>query len=94
MVIGRGVQSGGIQVTISKDIYDPIFLTELGLSHRQIKGVMFAKEKGRITNSEYQEVASVTKATATRDLTGLVEKWDVLRKEGETGVGTKYVINY
>ncbi len=86
------VVGGGIQVTISKDIYNTQFLTELGLSYRQIKGVLFTKEKGRITNSDYQEVASVSKATATRDLTELVEKWDVLQKEGETGVGTKYVL--
>jgi hypothetical protein len=30
-------------------------LTKLGLNARQIKAVLFVKEKGRISNKEYQE---------------------------------------
>ena len=41
---------------------------------RQIKAVLFVKEKGRISNKEYQEVFGVARMTATRDLTLLVEK--------------------
>lgn len=32
------------------------------------------KEKGKITNSSYQTLNSVSKATATRDLTELINK--------------------
>jgi len=49
-------------------------LTKLGLNSRQIKAVLFVKEKGRISNKEYQEVFGVARMTATRDLTVLVER--------------------
>ncbi len=39
-----------------------------------IKAVMFVKEKGKITNREYKELAKTSKLTATRDLAGLVQK--------------------
>lgn len=35
---------------------------------------MYVKEKGRITNRDYQKEFSVSRQTATRDLTELVEK--------------------
>lgn len=35
---------------------------------------MYVKEKGRITNKEYQGLTGVSRATATRDLVELVEK--------------------
>jgi len=34
-------------------------LRKMGLNERQIKAVMYVKEKGRITNKEYQNVANV-----------------------------------
>lgn len=40
------------------------------------------KERGRITNREYQELLDVSKPTATRDLSELVSK-KVLKKLGE-----------
>jgi len=42
-------------------------LTKLGLNARQIKAVFFVKEKGRISNKEYQEVPGVARMTAIRD---------------------------
>ena len=57
-----------------KDVYTEEYLQKLGLNERQIKAVMYVKEKGRITNREYQEVCGVSKATATRDLSELVNK--------------------
>jgi len=43
-------------------------------NERQIKAVLFAKENGKITNSDYQELNEVSKSTATRDLSDLVNK--------------------
>jgi ATP-dependent DNA helicase RecG len=61
-------------VEFRKDIYHEEYLTELGLNERQIKAVLFAKENGKITNSDYQELNEVSKSTATRDLSDLVNK--------------------
>ncbi|ADQ40173.1 putative transcriptional regulator [Caldicellulosiruptor acetigenus I77R1B] len=65
-------EEGGFVVEFYKDIYTEEYLAKLGLNERQIRAVMYVKEKGRITNKEYQEICSVSKATATRDLTELV----------------------
>lgn len=35
---------------------------------------MYVKEKGKITNKEYQEINACSRATANRDLTELVKK--------------------
>ncbi len=52
---------------------------------------MYVKEKGRITNKEYQELVNTTKKTASRDLVDLVEK-DVFDQVGTTGKGTYYLL--
>lgn len=52
---------------------------------------MYVKEKGEITNKEYQEIANTTKKTASRDLGNLVEK-EVFNQVGTTGKGTYYVL--
>ncbi len=57
-----------------KDVYTEEYLRNLGLNERQIKAVMYVKERGRITNREYQEVCRISKATATRDLSEPVNK--------------------
>ena len=56
------------------------------LNERQIKAVIYAKENGKITNKEYQELNKVSKRTATRDLEILVKKNIVLQR-GITGRG-------
>jgi len=66
--------SGGFSVIFRKDIYTEDYLRNLGLNERQIKAVMYVKEKGKITNKEYQKEFLVSKPTATRDLAELVEK--------------------
>jgi ATP-dependent DNA helicase RecG len=52
---------------------------------------MFVKEKGKITNKEYQEHCNVSSRTATRDLSALVHK-GVFMQIGVTGKGTAYII--
>jgi ATP-dependent DNA helicase RecG len=83
---------GGIQVTLFKNLLDKTKLIELGLNIRQIKAIEHLKEYGEITNSKYQKINSISKATATRDLTELVEKYKLTEKKGETGIGTFYVL--
>jgi ATP-dependent DNA helicase RecG len=82
---------GMFGVTFRKDILTEKNLRELGLNNRQIKAVMYVKEKGKITNTEYQEIAKVSKPTATRDLSKLVSK-NILEQIGITGKGTQYTL--
>jgi len=67
-------EMGGFSVYFYKDIYTEENLRKMGLNDRQIKAVMYVKEKGRIANKEYQAKFLVSKPTATRDLTELVDK--------------------
>ncbi len=83
---------GGISVTIFKDIYNHKYLESIGLNTRQIKSVIYLKEHKTITNTKYQELNNVSKATSTRDLSELVEKYKLLQKAGETSVGTTYFL--
>lgn len=74
---------------ITRDIYTDAVLLRLGLNDRQLQAVKFIKEKGQITNIEYQKMAGVSKATATRDLIELSRK-KIIEKIGVTGRGTVY----
>jgi ATP-dependent DNA helicase RecG len=82
---------GGVRVTFAKDPYTPERLRAMGLSDRQIQAVLYVKEHGQITNTDYQGIARVSKPTATRDLEELVSK-GVLEKLGITGRGVRYVL--
>jgi ATP-dependent DNA helicase RecG len=42
-----------------KDIYNKEDVSKLGLNERQIKAILYVKEKGRITNSEYQKLNEI-----------------------------------
>lgn len=64
-------------------------LRALGLTDRQIAVVRRVKEKGRITNSEYQNFYKVGKRYASEELASLVDK-GILEKIGKTGKGTYY----
>lgn len=85
-------QDGGFSITLFKNNLTQEHLRRLGLNDRQIKAVLFVKEKGKISNADYQELFSVSKATATRDLTDLLEKFDLFEKTGQTGAGTSYTL--
>jgi ATP-dependent DNA helicase RecG len=60
-------------VTFRKDPYTPERLRQLGLSERQTQAVLFAKERGSISNAEYRNLTGVSDRTALRDLDGLAE---------------------
>ena len=85
-------QDGGFIITLFKDHLTEERLTKLGLNDRQLKAVNFVKGKGKITNKEYQNINDCSKATATRDLTELVEKYNIMERTGEIGAGTSYAL--
>ncbi|MCU0374632.1 MAG: hypothetical protein MUF24_04920 [Chitinophagaceae bacterium] len=79
-------------VEFRKDIYNEEDLKSLGLTQRQVKAVIFAKETGKITNSDYQELNKVSKRTATRELTELVSVFKTLIRVGTSGSNITYKI--
>ncbi|NQE44576.1 hypothetical protein C5S31_00965 [ANME-1 cluster archaeon GoMg2] len=81
---------GGFLVIFHKDIYTEEYLKELELNERQIKAVMYVREKGKITNREYQELNTVSNKTAYLELSNVVNK-DVFISEG-TGKQVRYVL--
>ena len=84
-------QDGGFIITLFKNTLTEEQLKKLGLNARQVKAVLYVKEKGKITNKEYQEVFNVARRTATRDLTELVEK-RILKSSETKGAGAFYEI--
>jgi ATP-dependent DNA helicase RecG len=80
--------SGRFRVTFYKELTEEQF-KKLELTPRQVKAVLYVKEHGRISNSEYQAVANVSERTATRELQLLKSK-NILISEGSTGRGTVY----
>ena len=64
-------------------------MVDVNLHHEGVQAVEFALKNGRITNTDVQEMAKVSKPTATRLLTSLS---DYLEVKGTTGKGTYYVV--
>ena len=58
-------EMGGFSVYFYKDIYTEENLRKMELNERQIKAVMYVKEKGKITNKEYQKICDTSERTAT-----------------------------
>lgn len=82
---------GEFTVIFHKDIFNEEELRKRGLNERQIQAVMYVKEKGKITNKEYQEISKISERTATRDLFDLVSK-KIFVQVGSTGKGTNYIL--
>jgi len=82
---------GGFMVKLFKDKFSEEQLQRLGLNDRQIKAVLYAKERGKITNKEYQEINHISKRTAAYELVELVETYKIFKQQGES-VGTYYEI--
>jgi len=79
----------GISVYFRKDIYTEEYLRKLGLKERQIKAVMYVKEKKSINLSFFKTIVSeVSEKTLYRDLQELVSK-GILKELGEKK-GRKY----
>jgi ATP-dependent DNA helicase RecG len=84
-------RGGEFTVALWRDWLTDRVMAELGLNERQKQAIIHLKARTRIANSEYQTLVSVARATATRDLEGLLIK-GVLEKVGTTGKGTYYVL--
>jgi len=82
---------GGFIVRLFKDNLNEDQLSKLGLNERQIRAVQYVNEKGKITNSEYQTLNSVSKRTATNDLSELVSQ-SLLIRIGTSGSNIWYEI--
>lgn len=81
-------QDGGLLVTLFKH-YTEDQLVKMGLNERQIKAVFYVIENGKVTNSQYQKICRVSKATATRDISNLETK-KVLVNKGTKGSSAVY----
>ncbi|MDR2562514.1 MAG: transcriptional regulator, partial [Prevotellaceae bacterium] len=77
-------------ITFRKDIYNKEELSNRGLNERQIKAVLYVREKGKITNNEYQEINDISERTSSRDLEDLMNK-KIFTREGD-GKNTYYRI--
>ena len=83
-------KNGVMTVTFYKDKWNEKNLKKLGLNERQIKVIVYMKEKGSITNREYQSLFSITDRTALRDLNDLISK-GLVQKRG-VKKGTRYLL--
>jgi ATP-dependent DNA helicase RecG len=82
-------RDGGFLVTLFKDRFTEEELQKLGLNDRQIKAVLYVKEKRKITNGEYQEINETSERTASREIAELV-KINILEQAGTFGAGSFY----
>lgn len=82
---------GGVFIEFRKDIYHEEYLKSLGLNERQLKAVLYIKDKGSISSTVYQKLNDIGRTTAAVDLQDLVIK-GLLVQVGLKGRGIKYVL--
>jgi ATP-dependent DNA helicase RecG len=82
-------RDGGFLVTLFKNNLTEEQLEKLGLNERQMKAVQYVKEKGKITNKQYQEINQISNRTATYELKELFEQFGILKMSG-AGATTFY----
>ncbi len=83
--------SSDFSVEFRKNIYNIEHLQTLSLNKRQIKAILFTRDKEKITNSEYQLLNDCSRNTASNDLIELVKK-DLLKTSGQKGAGAFYIL--
>jgi superfamily II DNA or RNA helicase len=104
MVTDEEIERIGMRVAMEYErtqgrVPEDVHLENLGYDIRSMDGTNYryievkarAKEKGEITNKEYQELNRVSKPMATIELKNLVEK-KIFEKSGTTGRGTEYIL--
>lgn len=64
---------------------------KIGLNERQIKAVMYVKEKGKIRNREYREMFTISDRMALIDITELCNR-GILEKIGTKGRNIEYIL--
>ena len=84
-------QGSDVKTVFRKDIYNEEYLRTLDINDRQIKALLFTKEHGAITNSNYQELCGVSRGTATNEIKMLVEA-ELFVASGQRGRGAKYTL--
>lgn len=82
-------KQGGLSIVFLKDIYTEAYLKGIGLEEPFIKVLLFIKDNGSITNSEYQQLFGFSKRKSTNDLQHLVNE-RFIEKVGTRGRGTFY----
>lgn len=65
---------GSFTVIFNKDMYTEEQLRKMGLNERQIRAVLYVKEKGKISNKEYRNFYNISDEMARLELSGLVNK--------------------
>ncbi len=81
----------GFRVIFRRDIYTEEYLRNLSLNDRQIKAVMYVKDRGKITNKEYRGMFGITDRMALIDLSELCAK-EIFERVGKTGRKTEYLL--
>ncbi|MFH1122596.1 MAG: ATP-binding protein [Pseudomonadota bacterium] len=84
-------RGGEFTTAIWRDWLTDEVLATLGLNGRQKLAIGYLKTQGKISNTEYQQVANSIKKTATRDLSDLKEK-GIIEQRGNRGPGVYYVL--
>jgi len=84
-------RAGQFVTTLWRDWLTEEVLAGYNLNDRQKKAVVYLKTYGKISNTEYQQVANSIKKTATRDLNDLKKK-GIINQVGSRGPGVHYVI--
>ena len=82
---------GGFSVTLYKDVFTEEQLHKLGLNERQVKAILFLKERNRITNKEYQQLNNCSRNTATNDLSDLIKK-GLISPSNVPGAGSYFTL--
>ena len=83
-----------INVAVITTLFDPTYERKKkiedfdlsNLSERQRVAVVYLKERGRITNSEYRKMANVSNFTANQDLSYLLDRGLIVSKGGGRSV--------
>jgi len=83
----------GFWVEFRKENLNLEYLKTLSLNERQINAIEHLKNKGKITNSDYQTIFKVSRNTASRDLTDLVDK-GMLKASSIKGAGSFYELHH
>jgi ATP-dependent DNA helicase RecG len=83
----------GFWVEFRKENLNPEYLKTLGLNERQINAIEQLKNSGKMTNSDYQAIFKVSRNTASRDLTDLVDK-GLLKASSIKGAGSFYELHH
>lgn len=82
---------GSFVTIIWRNIYTDEYLDMLDLNDRQKRAVKYVKEQGSISNSEYCNLFSVSRKTATNDLVNLLNK-NILDIVGTGRRNLRYVL--